>query len=197
MTLTVTHRAGRYVPDLTADFAIFEEGRRQAISHFASGDAPIDVGFVLDTSRSMRENPKSGAEAVRGLRQRLSHAARAAVAGIGLSFPFANTAGDNDRAVPISSTQTHVAQVLAKAGNETYRSSGPERRQVVVVHPVTEPRIADLVEPHEIVQSIRAAVRHDQAMEGNGETRFAEGTHWLRFTQHAGSSGDDHMPSAV
>ena len=37
LTVTVTDRAGRYVPDLTAaDFAIFEEGRRQAISHFAS-----------------------------------------------------------------------------------------------------------------------------------------------------------------
>src|SRR5688572_31417115 len=47
LTVTVTDRAGRYVPDLTAaDFAIFEEGRRHAISHFASGDAPIDVGFL-------------------------------------------------------------------------------------------------------------------------------------------------------
>jgi hypothetical protein len=36
LTVTVTDRAGRYVPDLTAaDFAIFEEGRRQPISHFA------------------------------------------------------------------------------------------------------------------------------------------------------------------
>jgi NAD(P)-dependent dehydrogenase (short-subunit alcohol dehydrogenase family) len=40
-------------------------------------------------------------------------------------------------------------------------------------------------------------VRSQIEMEGNGETRFGEGAHWLRFTQHAGSSGDDHMPSAV
>ena len=51
------------MPDLTAaDFAVFEEGRRQAISHFASGDAAIDVGFLLDTSSSMRDNLRSGAE---------------------------------------------------------------------------------------------------------------------------------------
>jgi hypothetical protein len=74
VTLTVTHRAGRYVPDLTADFAIFEEGRRPGDFALRVGYAPIDVGFLIDTSSSMRENSKSGAEGVRGLRQRLSDA---------------------------------------------------------------------------------------------------------------------------
>ena len=46
LTVTVTDTAGRYVPDLTAaDFAIFEEGERQTISHVASGEVPIDMGF--------------------------------------------------------------------------------------------------------------------------------------------------------
>jgi Ca-activated chloride channel family protein len=86
LTVTVTDRAGRYVPDLTAaDFAIFEEGRRQAISHFASGDVPIDVGFLLDTSSSMRANLGLAQKAARGLRQRLRDGDRAAVAGIGSS----------------------------------------------------------------------------------------------------------------
>ena len=80
----VTDRAGRYVPDLTAaDFAIFEEGRRQAISHFASGDAPIDMGFLLDTSASMRDNLGLAQQAVRGLVQQLRAGDRGAVAGIG------------------------------------------------------------------------------------------------------------------
>jgi Ca-activated chloride channel family protein len=84
LTVTVTDRAGRYVPDLTAaDFAIFEEGRRQAISHFASGDAPIDVGFLLDTSRSMGDNLGLAQKAARGLVQQLRAGDRGAVAGIG------------------------------------------------------------------------------------------------------------------
>ncbi len=86
LTVTVTDRAGRYVPDLSAaDFAIFEEGRRQAISHFASGDGPIDVGFLLDTSSSMRDNLGLAQKAARGLRPRLRDGDRAAVAGIGSS----------------------------------------------------------------------------------------------------------------
>jgi hypothetical protein len=37
LTVTVTDRAGRYVPDLTAaDFAIFEEGQPQVIAQFAA-----------------------------------------------------------------------------------------------------------------------------------------------------------------
>jgi Ca-activated chloride channel homolog len=86
LTVTVTDRSGRYVPDLTAaDFAIFEEGRRQTISHFASGDTPIDVGFLLDTSGSMRDNLGLAQKAARGLCQRLRDGDRAAVAGIGSS----------------------------------------------------------------------------------------------------------------
>ena len=57
LTVTVTDRAGRYVPDLTAsDFAIFEDGKPQVVSAFAAGHVPGDVGFLLDSSRSMRES---------------------------------------------------------------------------------------------------------------------------------------------
>ena len=84
LTVTVTDRAGRTVPDLAAaDFAIFEEGRRQAISHFASGDAPIDMGFLLDTSSSMRDNLPLAQKAARGLVRQLRAGDRGAVAGIG------------------------------------------------------------------------------------------------------------------
>lgn len=56
LTVTVTDRRGHFVPDLTAaDFAIFEDGRPQVISHFATGHVPIDVGFLLDISGSMRD----------------------------------------------------------------------------------------------------------------------------------------------
>ena len=84
LTVTVTDRAGRYVPDLTAaDFAIFEAGRRQPIAHFASSDAPIDMGFLLDTSGSMRDNLRLAQKAARGLVRQLLAGDRGAVVGIG------------------------------------------------------------------------------------------------------------------
>jgi Ca-activated chloride channel homolog len=84
LTVTVTDRAGRYVPGLTAtDFAIFEEGQRQGISHFASGHVPIDMALLLDTSGSMRENLPLARKAARGLVQQLRAGDRGAVAGIG------------------------------------------------------------------------------------------------------------------
>ena len=47
LTVTVTDRAGRRVPDLTvADFAVFEEGKPQVVSHFAADHVPLDVAFL-------------------------------------------------------------------------------------------------------------------------------------------------------
>jgi len=94
LTVTVTDTAGRYVPGLTvADFAIFEDGERQTISHFASSDVPIDMGFVLDTSGSMRDNLPLAQKAARGLVRQLREGDRGAVAGIGstVSFPQSMT----------------------------------------------------------------------------------------------------------
>lgn len=89
LTVTVTDRSGRYVPDLTAaDFAIFEQGRRQAIQHFASADVPIDMGILLDTSGSMRDKLPLARQAARGLVRQLRAGDRAAVAGIGSTLSF-------------------------------------------------------------------------------------------------------------
>ena len=83
LTVTVTDRAGRYVPNLTAaDFAVFEEGRPQVVSHFAAGHVPLDVGFLIDTSSSMRDNLPLAQKAARGLVGQLRDGDRGAVTGI-------------------------------------------------------------------------------------------------------------------
>ena len=83
LTVTVTDRAGRYVPDLTAaDFAVFEEGRPQVVSHFAAGHVPIDVGFLIDTSSSMGNNLALAQKAACGLVRHLRDGDRGAVTGI-------------------------------------------------------------------------------------------------------------------
>ncbi|MDQ5838675.1 MAG: VWA domain-containing protein [Acidobacteriota bacterium] len=52
----VTDRTGRPLTGLTAsDFQIFEDGRPQKISNFATTSAPFEVALLLDTSGSTRE----------------------------------------------------------------------------------------------------------------------------------------------
>jgi Ca-activated chloride channel family protein len=54
---TVTDESGRLVPDLErGDFEIYDNGKRQAISTFASDIQPITVVMMLDRSVSMRRN---------------------------------------------------------------------------------------------------------------------------------------------
>jgi VWFA-related protein len=54
---TVTDAAGRLVPDLTRDdFEIFDNGKRQTITLFASEIQPITIVVLLDRSGSMAAN---------------------------------------------------------------------------------------------------------------------------------------------
>jgi Ca-activated chloride channel family protein len=54
---TVTDGAGRLVPDLTRDsFQVYDNGKLQAISTFASDVQPITVVMMLDRSLSMLSN---------------------------------------------------------------------------------------------------------------------------------------------
>ena len=51
----ITTAAGSPVVNLRKeDFALFEDGVPQTITHFAQDDAPVSVGVLLDTSGSMK-----------------------------------------------------------------------------------------------------------------------------------------------
>jgi Ca-activated chloride channel homolog len=55
---TVTDAGGEVVPELRADdFEVFEDGRRQAVSTFASGEFPLTVALGVDRSWSMAGEP--------------------------------------------------------------------------------------------------------------------------------------------
>jgi Ca-activated chloride channel homolog len=143
LTVTVTDRAGRYVPDLTAaDFAIFEEGRRQEISHFASGEAPIDMGFLLDASRSMRDNLALAQTAARGLVRQLREGDRGAVAAIGstvsLHQPMTPDLARVDEALRSTQTSGNTAlydalYIVLRQYQQERQSVTDVRRQVVVL----------------------------------------------------------------
>ena len=54
VTVTVTDGRGRFVPGLQqAAFHVFEDGRAQSITHFASEDIPLELICAIDISGSM------------------------------------------------------------------------------------------------------------------------------------------------
>ena len=86
LTVTVTDRAGRYVPGLTAgDFTVFEDGRAQELSTFATVEAPVDLTLLIDTSSSMHQDLRLAQEAAAGLARRLRPGDHAGVMGVATS----------------------------------------------------------------------------------------------------------------
>jgi len=60
----VTAASGASVTDLKKeDFALFEDGVRQTITHFAKDDAPVSAGLLLDISGSMKDKMAKASEA--------------------------------------------------------------------------------------------------------------------------------------
>lgn len=62
VAVMVMDRQGRFITDLTAeDFAVYEDGRKQDVTHFLRGDADrealnLRLGLLLDTSGSMQSD---------------------------------------------------------------------------------------------------------------------------------------------
>jgi Ca-activated chloride channel family protein len=55
LNVTVTDRRGQLVRGLQqGDFAVLEDGTPQQVTFFASGDVPLDLELLIDTSSSMR-----------------------------------------------------------------------------------------------------------------------------------------------
>jgi Ca-activated chloride channel family protein len=55
LPVTVTDKHGRFVPDLPLGrFAVYDNGRPQAILVFSHEDTPVTIGILVDTSGSMR-----------------------------------------------------------------------------------------------------------------------------------------------
>jgi VWFA-related protein len=68
LTVVVTDARQHFVGGLSAgDFAIFENGVRQDVTHFSAREAPLDLVLLLDTSASMTERLPAVRQAARGL----------------------------------------------------------------------------------------------------------------------------------
>ena len=62
VTATVTDGEGRFVSGLRKeDFALYEDGVMQDVTHFSNERVPVSLGIVLDTSGSMTPDKMSAA----------------------------------------------------------------------------------------------------------------------------------------
>ena len=62
VTVTVSDRSGHFVGGLRqGDFELFEDGERQAVTHFDSERVPVSLGIAVDTSGSMAGEKMSSA----------------------------------------------------------------------------------------------------------------------------------------
>ena len=66
LTATVTDARGRYVSNLQQnDFTVYEDGIKQAVAYFNSGDrVPVSLGILFDTSGSMSDKIEGVRDAV-------------------------------------------------------------------------------------------------------------------------------------
>lgn len=143
LTVTVTDRAGRYVPGLTAaDFTIFEDGRRQTVSYFAAVDAPVDLALLLDNSSSMHSDFRLAQEAACGLTRQLRPGDRVALSGIASHTFNAQTLTSDlsrvDQAIrsmePSNDTALYEAvYVLLRGLQREHRTASEVRRRAIVL----------------------------------------------------------------
>src|SRR4029453_5765048 len=80
----------------------------------------------------------------------------------GLRRSVAYATGDDDGAIAFAVGEAGAAEVLRQAAHQTDRRRRTEGRQIVLVDAIAESRVADLVQPDELIEPERAAVRHHQ-----------------------------------
>ena len=106
-------------------------------------------------------------------------------------------ARDDDRPVAGSARKPCAANPLRQTADEADGGGRSERGPVVVVDLVPQTGITDLIEAHELIETERAAVWHQQTMKGHRESRLAEGLNGSRLAEDACARGNQHMLSAV
>jgi len=104
--VSVTDHSGKAVAGLEKQhFTLFEDAAPQQITHFAAEDTPVSIGFVFDTSGSMRSKMGKATEAVRTLLEG---------ANPDDEFFFVNFSSEARLAVPITH---HVEDIRRQLGS--------------------------------------------------------------------------------
>ena len=117
----VTDRNGRPVSGLRVEnFAVFEDGRPQQVTNFATTGAPFEIALLLDTSGSTREELGLIREAAKSFVGALRSGDRVAI----VAFNNARQNGSVVAAVEILSALTSDRQLLSNAIDNIGTSNG-------------------------------------------------------------------------
>ena len=114
-----------------------------------------------------------------------------------LAGGVADAAGDDDGAVRIRAAEAGGADELAEPRDQPHGRRRAKRGQVVLVHAIAQARVADLVEPHELVEWIRAPIREHETVKRHGEARLAQGLHRCGLAEHPSARRNQDVLAAV
>jgi len=143
LQVSVVDARGQFVPGLGLDdFGVYEDGKRQTVTFFASSSAPLDLAVLIDTSGSMSGRMALAQNAAIDLIRTLKPGDRAAVVlfsdKVRIAHPFS---GDLARlesavrsAVPAGATAVYEAlYVTLRDLGRARVDPNEQRRQAVVV----------------------------------------------------------------
>jgi VWFA-related protein len=117
----VTDRVGHPVAGLRADnFAVFEDGRPQRVTNFATTEAPFEIALLLDTSGSTREELGLIRDAAKAFVGALRSGDRVAI----VAFNNAPKNGSSVATVEVLSALTNDRDVLRNAIDNIGISNG-------------------------------------------------------------------------
>ncbi len=163
----VTDRNGHPVTGLRADnFALFEDGKPQRVTNFATTEAPFEIALLLDTSGSTREELGLIRDAAKGFVGALREGDRVAI----VAFNNAPQNGSSVAKVEVLSTLTNDRQALRGAIDNIGTSNGTPFYDALG-------RIADQVfrdPPRAEMRGRRAIVALTDGVDSSSNSGYAE-----------------------
>lgn len=161
----VTDRNGRPVAGLRAEhFALFEDGRPQRVTNFATTEAPFEIALLLDTSGSTREELGLIREAAKAFMGALRSGDRVAI----VAFNNVRQGGSGVAAVEVLSALTNDRSILRSAIDNIGTSNGTPFYDALG-------RIADQVfrdPPREEVRGRRAVVALTDGVDSSSDSGY-------------------------
>ncbi|HVS80233.1 MAG TPA: VWA domain-containing protein [Pyrinomonadaceae bacterium] len=161
----VTDRNGRPVAGLRAEnFAVFEDGKAQRVTNFATTEAPFEIALLLDTSGSTREELGLIRDAAKAFIDALRSGDRVAI----VAFNNAPRNGSVVATVEVLSALTNDRQVLRNAIDNIGTSNGTPFYDALG-------RIADQVfraPPREEVRGRRAIVALTDGVDSSSDSGY-------------------------
>jgi VWFA-related protein len=171
--VVVRDRAGRPVANLRAEnFTVFEDGRPQRVTNFATTDAPFEIALLLDTSGSTREDIGLIRRAANLFIEQLRPGDRVAIVAFNTKRDEAGTLAAVEVKTPLTDDRERLRDALDKIGssNGTPFYDALER---VAQEVFREP-------PREEVKGRRALVALTDGVDSTSEAEFDESRARLR-----------------